>query len=197
MMKFLRRRFLSSVEHKLDLLYALSKEIKHAMATATAIDNLKAALAKLESADAARHQVTFNAIGQIKAELDQIRDIIESDGDTADIQAAADRATAVADGLETDTAALVQSIADAKSAPTSFAVAPATIGVTAGAQTIPLSFVNGKAPFAFLSLPAGVSFDGSNLVLDDTAQPGTYPLLVSDSSMPTPLGAGLSLVISA
>ena len=100
----------------------------------------------------------------------------------------------VADALKVKVAALQAALGGAK--PPALTVTPTTISETAATPfTAPVAFAGGVAPYTASGEPAGVTFDGANLVGDTTTVAGASTITFSDSSSPA-LSATLDLTIN-
>jgi hypothetical protein len=151
------------------------------------------------------------AIGEINVLTASLQSTISGDVSTAvAAQAAADAATqasAVAAAVaaqkttdQTDLEAQVVNLNDAIAAlkaqatpasdtqPAAFTVSPSPVVIPlASTAPVALSFSGGTGAITATGLPAGVTFDGANLVPDGTQTAGDTSVTFSDSSTPTPL----------
>lgn len=75
------------------------------------------------------------------------------------------------------------------------AVSPSPAIVPLGSTApVPLTFTGGTGVITASGLPAGVTFDGANLVADGTQTAGSTTVIFSDSSTP-PLSASLTVTV--
>ena len=164
------------------------------------------ALVKIEAGDQsieheilALQQAQANFEAQINTQItNSVATAIQQAGlDPAAVKALQDQVAALQAQVNGDEAAATAADGTlAPPPPAALVVTPNPADITAGvADTVALTFSGGTAPFTASGLPAGVTFDGSNLVGDDTTVASTTEVTFTDSSA-TPLTASTSVVIA-
>lgn len=82
--------------------------------------------------------------------------------------------------------------------PASLSISPSSGSGAAGTPSaIAVSLSGGTGPYGLVNPPQGVTFDGSNLNLDDTVVAGEVEVEFEDSTEPTPLTVNFDLTVSA
>jgi hypothetical protein len=180
-------RLLGELHHKLRV--AIEAAVKfnlplEAIEIMSALDDLKALGPRLDAILAALPADVATAVAAQKA------------ADAAAVTAAQDALTAAqaaATQAESDLAAEVATLTTKIAAlETAAGVQPPPAGLTVGAISIPVGSTSavptgvsgGVAPYTASGLPAGLTFDGSNIVPDGTQTAGATSITFSDSSTP-------------
>ena len=172
----------------------------------TILDNFISAFVKLNTDDVnlqteidalKGQEQAFEASVQAQAEAAVTAALNNAGISPAQLQALTDRVTALeaADSALNNAATPPQS-PPAPVTPSTLTITPATLSAAVGvASTDALTITGGVAPYTATGLPAGATFDGSNVDFDDTTVAGVSTVTISDSSTPA-LTATVSVTIS-
>lgn len=185
---------LANIEHKLAAIFGALEDMTESTDNlALEITGLKQSVAGLTTVATSAAALISGFSGQLSAAVaaaqaagatpDQLQSL-------HDLKAAIDtNATGLAAAIALNTPA---------APPAVFAVSPTSLGFTAGvASSAPLSFTGatGAVTVDDTTLPAGVTFDGTNLNSDDTTVAGAGSVKFNDESTP-PQQAGVTVSIS-